>query len=76
MTNCTKSNKSIATVTGIILLLGSAIIWKARKEKLNQEIDEFDRIMHELKIKSIEQYDYYREEACERKEVTRCCQIR
>lgn len=68
--------KSVTTIIGMSLLLGSGVIWKAREKKINREIDEFDRIMRELKVRKVEQYDYYREEACERKEVTKCCQIR
>ena len=75
--NKTKNlHRTRTTIIGGCLLLGSAVIWRIRDRKINREIDEFDRIMHELKIRKVEQYDYYRKEACERKEVTKCCQIR
>lgn len=76
MTRNKKIKKSSTTIIGMSLLFGSAIIWKVREKKINQEIDEFDRIMRELKFRKVEQYDYYRKEACERKEVTKCCQIK
>lgn len=76
MNNRMKLKRKATTILGGSLLIGSVIIWKIREKKINQEIDEFDQIMHELKVKKIEQYDYYRKEACERKEVTRCCQIK
>jgi len=55
-----KSKKSVTTIIGVSLLLGSVIIWKAREKKINREIDEFDRIMRELKVSKVEQYDYYK----------------
>lgn len=74
----TKMNlkKSVTTIIGAIMFFGGIIIWRVRENKLNREIDEFDRIMQELKIRRVEHGDCYRNEACERKEVTRCCQIR
>ena len=71
-----KLKKSITIIVGMSFLLGSVIIWRVREKKINQEIDEFDRNMREWKMRKVEQYDYYRKEACERKEVTKCCQIR
>lgn len=53
------------TMGGVILLTGVGVIWKIREQRINHEIDEFDRIMRELK-----------KEACERKEETKCCQIK
>ena len=61
-----KGRKQIrTTMGGILLLAGVGAFWKIREQQINREIDEFDRIMRELK-----------KEACERKEETKCCQIK
>lgn len=70
------SNKSWTAIIAGCLIIGSVIIWKIREWKLNQEIDEFDQNMHELKRKKSNTMITIKKEACERKEVTKCCQIR
>lgn len=63
-------------IIGSVIVVATVLVWKDHERRVDQEIDEFDCIMRELKANSGQHYGYYEKEACERKEVTKCCQIR
>lgn len=63
-------------IIGSVIVVGAVLVWKDYRKRVDREIDEFDCIMRELKANSGRHYGYYEKEACERKEVTKCCQIR
>ena len=50
------SEKIVTTVIGMLMVWGAIACMKNRRQKLNQEIDEFDRIMRELKMNAATQY--------------------
>lgn len=39
----------VTTIIGVCLCMGAVMVWIVRGRQINQEIDEFDRIMHEWK---------------------------
>ena len=52
------SEKIVTTIIGMLMVWGAIAYMKSRRQKLNREIDEFDRIMRELKMNAATQYKH------------------
>ncbi len=53
MTKKHVSEKIVTAVMGMFMVWGAMIYWKNYRQKMNREIDEFDRIMRALKMDTV-----------------------
>ena len=51
------SKKATSAIMGTVMISGACVFWKCYKRRIEREIDEFDRIMHEMKVNAVKQYN-------------------